>query len=165
MKILLVGDPVLRQPTEPVVAEEVKDLLSKVPEMKRLMEDAGGLALAANQVGITKRFFIIGIPEEITRIIFNPEIIELGERQPHSEGCLSIPGTTAQIPRSLMVKIKYRDHHFVEKEETFNGVIARAVQHEIDHLNGKLYLDYLAPARRMLAMVQHRKYLGRLRRN
>jgi peptide deformylase len=164
LSILYVGDPLLREPAKEVTKDDLKGILECIPEMEKLMEDAGGIALAANQVGILKRFFIMGLPNQLTSIVINPEILDIGDKTPSLEGCLSIPGANAEVKRAKMVKIRYRDHNFNEKEETFEGIAAVAIQHEIDHLDGKLYIDHIAPMRKALVMKQHNVFISKNRR-
>ena len=155
MKLLLMNDPALRQICEPVKPEELEYVKSQVPDMMKLMEFEDGAALAANQVGIIKRFFVL----RNGTLVINPEISEAGPRQPFEEGCLSIPGTSARTERSLHVKVKYKDENFADVEVEYKGVEAVAIQHEIDHLDGKLYTDQLPPMRRQLVLEKHRKFL------
>lgn len=155
MKLLLMNDPALRQVCEPVKQEELEYIKSLVPEMTKILNLEEGAALAANQVGIIKRFFLL----KDGKLIINPEIIEIGPLTPFEEGCLSIPGTHATTQRAQKVKVKYKDKTFTDVEVEFIGINAVAIQHEIDHLDGKLYTDQLPPMRRMLVLDKHRKFL------
>ncbi len=152
------NDPVLRQTTLPVEEAELNYVKSLVPKMIEIMNQEEGLGLAANQVGISKRFFIIKENEQV-KLVINPEITELGPLTPFTEGCLSIPGTSAETQRARQLKLKYRDENFVEVETEYNGLAAVAVQHEVDHLDGKLYTDQLPAMRRLLVLDKHRKFL------
>jgi peptide deformylase len=126
--------------------------------MVEAMNEAKGVGLAANQVGISKRFFIMKVDEEV-KLFINPEIINMGEMNPFEEGCLSIPGVSAATMRALEVKLKYLDEFFDEHVEEFKDLKAAAIQHEVDHLDGKLYVDQLLPVRKKIVLDKHRKFL------
>jgi peptide deformylase len=158
MKLRLLNDPVLREPTVPVEKTELDYIKSLVPEMTKIMKYEDGTGLAANQVGISKRFFIMKRGEEVNLII-NPEIVEIGPLEKYNEGCLSIPGTSAETQRALTVKLKFRNEYFDEYEQVFSDIEAVTVQHEVDHLDGKLYIDQLLPMRRLLTLDKHRKFI------
>ena len=149
------NDPALREICEPVKQEELEYIKSLVPEMAKILKLEEGAALAANQVGIIKRFFLMSDG----KLIINPEIVEIGPLTPFEEGCLSIPGTHATTQRAQRLKVKYKDETFSDVEVEFIGINAVAIQHEIDHLDGKLYTDQLPPMRRMLVLDKHRKFL------
>jgi peptide deformylase len=155
MKLLLLNDPALRQVCEPVKPEELDYIKSLLPEMTKILEQEEGAALAANQVGIIKRFFLM----KDGTLVINPEVYDAGPPQNFEEGCLSIPGTYAVTQRSLVVKVRYKDADFNDVEKELQGVDAVAFQHELDHLDGKLYTDQLPPMRRMLVLEKHRKFL------
>lgn len=158
MKLRMMNDPVLRQTTLPVEESELNNIKSLVPKMTEIMNQEEGTGLAANQVGISKRFFIIKDGEQV-KLIINPEITELGPLTPFMEGCLSIPGTSAETQRAQRLKLKYRDENFTEQEIEYSGLSAVAIQHEVDHLDGKLYIDQLPPMRRLLTVDKYRKYV------
>lgn len=149
------NDPALREICEPVKQEELEYIKSLVPEMAKILKLEEGAALAANQVGIIKRFFLMSDG----KLIINPEIVEIGPLTPFEEGCLSIPGTHATTQRAQRLKVKYKDETFSDVEVEFIGINAVAIQHEIDHLDGKLYTDQLPPMRRMLVLDKYRKFL------
>lgn len=128
--------------------------------MIKIMNNEGGVGLAANQVGITKRFFIIKMNEEV-KLIINPTIIEIGNTYKYEEGCLSIPGTSAETSRARYIKISYKDHGFNDITEEFSDISAIAIQHEIDHLDGKLYIDTLQPMKKILTLTKHRDFLNK----
>jgi len=155
MKLLLMNDPALREVCPPVKQEELDYIKSLIPEMTKILEEEDGAALAANQVGIIKRFFLM----RDGKLIINPEIIEIGPLRPFEEGCLSIPGTFGPTQRAQSIKVCYRDESFLENEIEYKGMEAVAIQHEIDHLDGKLYIDQLSPMRRMLVLDKHRKFI------
>lgn len=158
MKLRLMNDPVLRKATSPVVQDDLETIKSLVPQMVEIMNAEEGVGLAANQVGVSKRFFIMKDGEEV-RILLNPEIIELGPLTPFTEGCLSIPGTSAETQRAQHVKLKYKDENFNDIETEYNGLTAVAIQHEVDHLDGKLYIDHLQPMRRMMTVNKYLKFI------
>lgn len=159
MKLRLINDPILREPTVSVSIEELNEILSYIPEMTKIMKDEQGQGLAANQVGVSKRFFIMYDAQGEVDLIINPEIVEIGELSPVTEGCLSIPGVSAETKRAQSIKIKFRNKSFDECEQTFTDIRAVAVQHEIDHLDGKLYVDQLEPVRKDLVLRKHKKYM------
>lgn len=149
------NDPALRQVCEPVLLEELDFIKSLIPEMTKILNAENGVALAANQVGIIKRFFLM----KDGRVIINPEILDIGPLTSFEEGCLSIPGTSANTQRAQRVKIKYKDTSFQDIEIEFTGIDAVAIQHEIDHLDGKLYVDQFLPMKRILILNKHREFM------
>jgi len=157
MKLLLINDPALRKVCEPVTLEELDFVKAQVPEMLEIIKAEEGAALAANQVGIIKRFFVL----KDGTLVINPEILEMSPAQDFDEGCLSIPGTRGKTQRSQEIKFRYKDESFNDVESTLKGFDAVAIQHEIDHLDGKLYTDQLAPMRRALVLDKHRKFLAK----
>ena len=142
LKIRTNPDPVLRKK-----AKRVKDIDSVqrlIDDMVETLNAAPGVGLAANQVGTALRIIVIRIPEEEDVLaLINPEIVEKQGERCVMEGCLSIPGYQAEITRSESVKVRARDRHgkLVRKKAT--ELLAQALEHEIDHLNGILYIDYL----------------------
>lgn len=159
MKIHLLNDPILRLPTQLVTRDELGLINSLIPEMTELMTSAGGVAIAANQVGVLKRFFLVKIGEDI-RLMINPVILHLGQMNTFIEGCLSIPGTDAETQRAETLRLQYVDENFDTKEEDFVGLNAVAIQHEVDHLDGKLYVDSLPPVRKMVVLKKHKKHMS-----
>lgn len=155
MKLRLMNDPALREICPPVLESELDYIKSLIPEMSKILKQEEGAALAANQVGIIKRFFLM----KDGKLIINPEIIDIGALQPFEEGCLSIPGTHGPTQRAQSIKIRYKDETFNDIEAEYKGIDAVAIQHEIDHLDGKLYTDQIAPLKRMLVLDKHRKFL------
>lgn len=152
--IRIYGDPVLRLKAEPV--EDFNDeLKTTVEQMFETMFDADGIGLAAPQVGISRNFLVIGVPldegEEPERFFFaNPEIVETRDESSFEEGCLSVPDIRADVVRPEWIKLKYQDLEGQEKILETDGLLARVLQHEIDHLNGILFVDRLTPARKIL---------------
>lgn len=161
MKLLLYTDPLLRQPCKPVDLKDLQSIIALIPEMEKIMNEEGGIALAANQVGISSRFFIMRQPKfnPPVDLIVNPEIIEMDELQPFEEGCLSIPGVSAATKRAQRVKLRFVNITGDQVEMEFLGIEAVAIQHEIDHLDGKLYIDQLSPLKKNLTLERCRKYI------
>lgn len=158
MKIRLMNDPILHTPTTPVSRDELDYVKSLVPDMVQAMNNEGGAGLAANQVGIAKRFFIL--KEGDGSILFiNPEIVSMNAKVEFQEGCLSIPGTSATTMRASELRLKYLDENFNEVEQDYREFVAAAIQHEVDHLDGKLYVDQLPPMKRSLVIKKHHKFM------
>lgn len=155
-KIVLYGDPVLESVSEPVAEEEFgsSELKQLVDDMFETMYEAKGVGLAAPQVGISKRLFIVdasvGENESERFVLVNPEIVETSGEQIGEEGCLSIPGFRENIRRPNKVKARARDADGNEFEVEGEELLARAVLHENDHLDGVLFLKHLSPLKREL---------------
>lgn len=155
--IVLYGDPVLKKKAKDIVHgdETVKEF---VANMYDTMYAAQGVGLAAPQIGQSLRLFVIDTaPMEdeeedgLKKAFINPVMIEeLGEEWPFEEGCLSIPGIRADVNRKSTITIKYFDENWEEHTETFDGMKARVIQHEYDHIEGKLFTDYLTPFKKRL---------------
>lgn len=152
-EIVRYGNPVLRKMSEPVekVDDEVKAL---VEDMFTTLRRAKGLGLAAPQVGENLRVFIIDLTQvdfDAEPLVFiNPEIIERQGSEVGEEGCLSFPGLFFEVERAESVTVDYIDLDGNPKRMKASGLLARAVQHENDHLNGKLFIDYLSATQRDL---------------
>jgi peptide deformylase len=150
--LTLVPDPLLRQVAEPVadIDDAIQTLLS---DMAETMYDAPGIGLAAPQVGICQRVIVMDCapdesPPELWKMV-NPEIISRSdETSKLEEGCLSIPNFTGEVIRPAEVVVRYQDETGTEKEMTASGLLAACVQHEIDHLDGILFTDYLSKLKR-----------------
>jgi len=151
--IVKYGDPVLREKAKPVEEfdREVKDL---VADMIATLKDANGLGLAAPQVGVSKRIFITDLSSleltESMRVFINPEIIDTSGEVILEEGCLSFPGLYQKITRPEEIKIKALDVEGHEFELNVSGMLARAILHEYDHLEGVLFIDHLSSLSRAL---------------
>lgn len=147
LKIRTYGDPVLRQATRPVT--DFTDAFEHlVAEMLKTMYDAPGVGLAAPQVGIEKAFFVYDVGEG-PGVLCNPEIVESSGSHRREEGCLSVPGFWFEIERPEWVVAKGVDVHGEPVELSGEGLMARMLAHEIDHLNGELLIDRLeTPARK-----------------
>lgn len=140
MKILEIGDPVLRQKAKPVTVFH-KKLHVLIDSMIATLDDReDGAALAATQVGIMKRIIVVDYKSEFFEMI-NPEIIYSEGLESESEGCLSLPGLSGVVPRAAVIKVKYQDRNGIEQIVERSGALARCFQHEIDHLDGILYID------------------------
>lgn len=133
------GDPVLRKVSK-IVAKIDSKILTLLDDMVETMDKEEGVGLAAPQIGILKRIIVIDIGEGLLKLI-NPEIIYEEGEIIDVEGCLSIPGESGNVKRPMKVKVKYTDIDGSEKIIEGSGLLARALCHEIDHLNGILYID------------------------
>ncbi len=156
LPIVIYGDPILRKKTERVTdVQAVRDLLD---DMFETMYERDGMGLSSNQVGLDMNFAVIDISREeeneYPRIIINPEILESSGSNDREEGCLSIPEIRATISRADMVILYYQDVTGETHQEQFDGLLARVIQHEVDHLSGVFYIDHLTPAKR--AMIDKR---------
>ncbi|HKZ37299.1 MAG TPA: peptide deformylase [Chryseolinea sp.] len=155
--IVMYGDPVLRQKAKDI--EQGVDISSLVEDMYETMHAANGVGLAAPQIGKSLRLFVIDgrvIEEEpgmesFKKVFVNPEMIEeIGIPWEYEEGCLSIPNIREKISRKERLKIRYFDENWTAHEEEFDGMKARIIQHEYDHIEGKMFVDYLTPLKKRL---------------
>ena len=157
--IVIYGSPVLRQKSENISAD--------YPELKKLIEDmfltlaeAEGVGLAAPQIGKNIRLFIVDCTPwgeddpslaDYKRVFINAEIYESSEETGlFNEGCLSLPGLHENVRRPVSIRMRYVDENFVEHDEAFEGLPARVIQHEYDHIEGEVFTDRLSPLRRNL---------------
>ncbi len=156
--IITVPDPVLRQTAQPV--SRVDDALRKqMDRMLQTMYDAPGIGLAANQVNLLNRVLVMDLSKRTEGspaapiFMANPEIIwESEEISVLEEGCLSIPGQAADVERPAIVRVKYLGYDGKEAELSAEGLLSHCVQHEIDHLNGVLFVDYLSRLKRTMIL-------------
>lgn len=139
--ILTAEAPILRERTKRVSSFDAS-LHRLLDDMLETMRDAPGVGLAANQIGVPLQVTVIEVDERVTELV-NPEIVKASGEQLDWEGCLSIPGYVAETPRFAKVTVKARDRHGKEFRVKGTELFARALQHEIDHLNGHLYIDHL----------------------
>ena len=158
-EVRIYGDPVLREVTE-VVTEFDKALCDLVDNMIETMYEDNGIGLAAPQVGISKKIAVIDLSfgEEIGNImtLINPEILNTGGSCSLEEGCLSVPGIFEEILRPDSIRVKYRDIKGNKVEKDVDGLLARIIQHESDHLEGVLFVDRLSTVKRnLLAKTLH----------
>ncbi len=157
--IVIYGSEVLRKPSE--------ELTQEYPELQKLIEDmfltmaaADGCGLAAPQIGKNIRLFVVDCSawgdedeacKEYKKAFINPEIYAASEETDlFNEGCLSLPGLHEDVRRPVAIRMRYLDEQFVEHDEEFDGFRARVIQHEYDHLDGKVFTDRLSPLRRQL---------------
>ena len=165
LPIIAYGDPVLRKRAKDIEPGSL-DVKTLSENMFETMYAASGVGLAAPQIGQSIRLFVVDgeplnddEPEEdidksligFKKVFINPEIIEdAGDDWGFEEGCLSIPGIRGEVFRPEIIVIRYFDTDWCEHEEEYEGMAARIIQHEYDHLDGKLFTDYLPPLRRTL---------------
>ena len=149
LKILEFPDPKLRITASPIDTFN-DELQETIDDMFETMYAAPGIGLAATQVDIHKRLLVTDISAEKNQpyVMINPEVTKNEGNINSNEGCLSIPGYQDDVARYETISIKYLDRHGVSHEVELNGLLAICVQHEIDHLNGKLFIDYLSEAKR-----------------
>lgn len=158
LEIRTLGDPVLRKRAEEV-PEIDDDLRRLVDEMFETMYAAEGIGLAAPQVGISKRVFVMDIrdPEVEPRAVIDPVIVESSGSDRGDEGCLSVPGISDLVERAadLVMDGRDLDGHPIRIEAS--GLLARCIQHEIDHLDGILFIDRLSPMKRKILLKKYEK--------
>lgn len=157
--IIVYGDPILRKRAADIPLD-YPGLSQLIQDMFETMYAAHGIGLAAPQIGKGIRVFVVDgttLEEEeedmtgFRKVFINPEILdENGAVWAFEEGCLSIPNIRENVSRQENVRIRYVDENFVPKEEEYTGVKARIIQHEYDHLDGKLFIDYLTPLRKRM---------------
>ena len=153
--ILIHPDPRLKKLCEPVpdLSDELRVLAD---DMLETMYDAPGVGLAGPQIGVLKRVIVLDCVKEDGEaprplVMFNPEIVAASdELNVYEEGCLSIPDQFAEVTRPKIVDVRWIDPDGNVQSETFDGLWATCVQHEIDHLDGKLFIDYLKPLKRQM---------------
>jgi peptide deformylase len=163
LPIYLYGHDALRQETEPV-EENSDELQALIDNMIETMRNAAGIGLAAPQVGRSERLFVIDVTPMATEmeedgepvppqpmVLINPEIVEEGDTAVDmEEGCLSIPEVREVVSRPERVRMRYRDRDFERQEIEAGSILARVLQHELDHLDGVLFTDYLSSFRKRL---------------
>ena len=167
-KILIEPDPLLRKKCEPL--EKVDDDLRKLMnEMLATMYDAPGIGLAAIQVGVLKRVVVIDLSKDEKKnplFLINPEIVHKSKNTSiYEEGCLSLPGQFAEIERPAECVLKYIDYNGKKKELKAKGLLATCIQHEVDHLDGILFIDYLSKLKKDMIikkLVKHKKEIERI---
>jgi peptide deformylase len=166
LKIVQVGEPVLRAPARPLTRDEISsdEIQRLIADMRETMHDAPGVGLAAPQVGVPLQLAVIEDREDFLKsippaeleekerapvpfhVIINPKIELVGDSTAQFfEGCLSLSGFSALVPRSRQVRVTYLNEHAEEKSVLATGWYARILQHEIDHLHGTLYIDKMHP--------------------
>ena len=149
--VRIYGDPVLRQKAREI-REFDDSLRALVTDLYETMHAYQGVGLAANQVGVAQRVFVVDVPQEDgTHVRFaavNPVLSERKGKQVDEEGCLSMPGITEDVSRALTVRLRAFDEHGQPFDRVVEGFLARAVQHETDHLDGVLFTDRLSPLKK-----------------
>ncbi len=167
-KILMEPDPILRQKSQPV--DKVDDLTRKLmDDMLETMYLAPGIGLAAIQIGVPKRIIVLDIskdPEKKEPMYFvNPTIVSTSKNNiTYEEGCLSVPGQFAEIDRPDRCHVKYLDYNGNHKEFKSEGLLATCIQHEIDHLEGILFIDYLSNLKKSMIIKKLSKQKKELER-
>ena len=149
LKIYETPDDMLRQISKPV--EEVTDWhRDLIKDMFETMYDAPGIGLAATQVDVHQRLLVADVSSDKDNpwVLINPVILEKDGVEVSEEGCLSVPGYYEEVERAERIRVRYLDRDGREVESEFDGLLAVCVQHEMDHLDGKLFVDYLSEAKR-----------------
>ena len=167
LPILLVPDPVLKARARAVGAEDMERVRDLVPRMFATMYRAPGIGLAAPQVGVGLRFAIVDLmPDDRPApiVLINPEVIARSEEQAtREEGCLSLPGQYADVTRPARVAVRYTDEAGARRQMQADGLLAACVQHEIDHLDGILFVDHLSALKRNMILRRLAKELRQKR--
>ena len=167
--IVIEPDPILRKKSENL--EKVDDELKKLmDDMLETMYAAPGIGLAAVQIGILKRLIVIDISKKDEKkdplFLINPEIISKSNNtSTYEEGCLSLPGHFAEIERPAECQVSYLDYNGKKKKITAKGLLSTCIQHEVDHLNGILFIDYLSKLKKDMIikkLIKHKKELKKI---
>lgn len=158
LEILEMPDPRLRTVAKPVETFD-GELVNLVDDMIETMYEAHGIGLAATQVNVHKRLLVLDVSEaqDTPREYINPRILDTEGNETCEEGCLSVPGIYADVSRAETVRIEAFDRHGNAFEETLDGMHAVCIQHEIDHLEGKLFVDYLSPLKKRMVVKKLEK--------
>src|SRR4051812_45795302 len=168
LRIVTYPHPALRYPSRPI--SRIDDALrATVREMFGRMYEAKGLGLAANQVGLPYRFFVLNLEadsekKDQERVFINPEIVKRHASIEEEEGCLSFPGLYGKVRRAKKIRVLAYDLEGREVELEAEDLLSRAIQHETDHLNGRLFIDYLSPPARASADAKIREIEADFRR-
>jgi peptide deformylase len=170
-RILEIGHPVLRERAREITPEELRsdDVQALIDDMIDTMRAANGAGLAANQVGETLRIAVVEVTEGNPRypykppipltVIVNPQIEPLdGETAQINEGCLSVPNLRGEVPRHLRISVRYFDREGVEHEELKSGLTAGTFQHEVDHLDGTLFVDRVTDPRTLSTWAEFERF-------
>lgn len=157
--IVVYGNAVLRQKAAPI-EQDYPQLPILIEDMFKTLTKSGGVGLAAPQIGLSIQLFVLDLSvmteddpayANFKKVFINPQIVAFSsETETLEEGCLSVPGLSERVKRSLSVTITYRDQNWEEHTETYSGFPARAIQHEYDHLLGTVYVDKISPIRKQL---------------
>ncbi len=155
LDIILAPDPRLTTPCQPVAAVDGA-LDGLMDNMLETMYAAPGIGLAAPQVGVLERFFVVDVGEEDARdprFFINPEITHRSEtRSVYEEGCLSLPKQFGDVERAEAISLRYQDRSGAERRLDADGMLARCIQHEMDHLDGILFIDHLSALKRRMIL-------------
>ena len=155
LPIYTYGASILRKKAQPVHRID-DDVIKLIMDMFETMRNTSGIGLAANQVGSLQRVIVVDLSEmeEFKNFkplaLINPEVISQGGKWMMEEGCLSIPDVRDEVERSQVIKVRYKDTRFQDIELEASDLLGRVILHEIDHLNGVLFLDHLSSAKRKL---------------
>ncbi len=168
-KIVIEPDPILRKESAPIEKVD-NDLRKLLDDMLETMYAAPGIGLAAVQIGILKRLIVIDISKDKEKknplFLINPEIVSKSKNTSiYEEGCLSLPGHFAEIERPSECQINFLDYNGKKKEITAKGLLSTCIQHEVDHLNGILFIDYLSKLKKDMIikkLVKHKKELDKV---
>ena len=168
-KIVIEPDPILRKESAPIEKVD-NDLRKLLDDMLETMYAAPGIGLAAVQIGILKRLIVIDISKDKEKknplFLINPEIVSKSKNTSmYEEGCLSLPGHFAEIERPAECQINFLDYNGKKKEISAKGLLSTCIQHELDHLNGILFIDYLSKLKKDMIikkLVKHKKELDKV---
>jgi peptide deformylase len=167
LQIVVVPDPILKARAKPVTATEMDRVRTLLPRMFATMYQAPGIGLAAPQVGVGLRFAVVDLmpddkPEPI--VLINPEVVARSEElATREEGCLSLPGQYADVTRPARVTVRYIDAAGAKRQVDADGLLAACLQHEIDHLDGVLFVDHLSALKRNMILRRLAKELRQKR--
>ncbi|MEB3043022.1 peptide deformylase [Rhizobium mulingense] len=159
--LIILPDPILRQLSKPIERIDA-DLQRLAGDMLETMYDAPGIGLAAIQIGVPRRMLVIDVSregeEKQPQVFINPEIVKSSDdRSVYEEGCLSIPDYYAEVERPATVSVKYLDREGKEQTVEADGLLATCLQHEIDHLNGVLFIDHISRLKREMVIKKFTK--------
>lgn len=156
LPIYTYGQPVLRKKAKPVKSVD-PDLVRFAEDMLHTMHNANGVGLAANQVGDLRRVIVVDVGDTSEEykdwkplVLFNAEVMEEDGTWAMEEGCLSIPDIRDEVTRAERVRVRYKDLNFKDQEIVATGLLGRVLLHEIDHINGVLFIDHLGPVKQKL---------------
>jgi peptide deformylase len=161
LPIITLPDPILRQVSTPVETVDAS-ILKLADDMLETMYDAPGLGLAAIQVAVPKRLFVLDVADDDKKpnplVLINPEIVATGSKlRLHEEGCLSIPDIHVEIERPATCTLRYIDRKGQQQTLEAEGLLATAIQHEFDHLNGRMIIDYMSRLKRDMVIRKFKK--------
>ena len=160
LPIYIYGQPVLRKESEDITAD-YPDLQQLIADMWETLAESEGIGLAAPQIGRNIRLVVIDLDplaedlpqyKGFRQVYINPHIVEIDDSQTDSseEGCLSLPAIHEKVTRPTRIRVRWQDEQFAEHDEWVDGYLARCMQHEFDHLDGKMFIDRISPLRRQL---------------